>query len=427
MSAFDTASEPRFTAWVAIDWADRQHAFALEDAATGRRQTGSIEHTPEAVASWVAALLERFGGGPIALALEQSRGALLAMLTHYEQLVIYPVNPATVAKLRQAFFPSGAKDDPPDAALLLDLLTRHRDRLRPLEPDTVELRTLQLLVEQRRHFVNEKTRQNNRLRIQLKSYFPQVLEWFDELDTELVEQFLRRWPTLEALQRARPATVLALLERHHSRSRQRNQQRLEAMRQARPATRDEAVVAAATAMVETLLDLIRDLRRGVARLDEQIRQITAQQQDFAVFDSFPAAGPALAPRLLAAFGTRRERYAAAAELATYSGIAPVVVRSGQRQTTRFRWGAPKFLRQSFHEFAAFSTRQSVWARAYYEQQRAKGKTHHQAVRALAFKWIRILFRCWQDGTCYDEGRYLQALARRGSPLLAHLPAVVDGR
>ena len=386
-----------------------------------------MEHTPEAVASWVTQLLQRFGGGPIALALEQSRGALLAMLTDYEGLVIYPVNPATVAGMRRAFFPSGAKDDPPDAALLLDLLTRHRDRLRPLQPDTVEMRTLQFLVEERRQFVNEKTRQKNRLTAQLKLYYPQVLAWFDDIDTELVEEFLRRWPTLEGLQRARPATVLRLLERHHSRSRRRNQQRLEAMREARPATRDEAVAAAASAAIGTLLGLIRVLRQGIGELDEKIRQITARQEDFAVFDSFPAAGPALAPRLLAAFGTRRERFAAAAQMQAYSGIAPVTQRSGRHEVTRFRWGAPKFLRQSFHEFAAFSTRQSIWARAYYEQQRARGKSHHCAVRSLAFKWIRILFRCWQDGTPYDEGRYLQALARRGSPLVASLPAVADLR
>ena len=85
------------------------------------------------------------------------------------------------------------------------------------------------------------------------------------------------------------------------------------------------------------------------------------------------------------------------------------------------------MRQSFHEFAAFSTRKSVWARAYYEQQRARGKSHHCAVRALAFKWIRILFRCWPERTPYDEARYLQALASRGSPLVASLPAAADVR
>ena len=240
MSDSGTVSEPRFTAFVAIDWADRRHVYALEDAATGRRQTGTIEHTPEAVEAWVAELLQH-RGGPVAVAIEQSRGALVAMLAPRQELLLYPIHTVTAARLRQAFFPSGAKDDQPDAVLLLDLLTRHRDRLRPLEPDTVEIRTLQLLVEQRRQLVDEKTRQKNRLTAQLKLYFPQLLEWFDDIDTALVREFLKRWPTLESLQRAREQTVLRFLEKHHSRSGKRNQQRLEAIRQARPATLDAAV------------------------------------------------------------------------------------------------------------------------------------------------------------------------------------------
>jgi len=418
-------SEPCFTAFVAIDWADRQHAFALEPAAGGVRERGSIEHRPETIQRWVAELLRRFGGGPIAVGLEQSRGALVSMLTQYEGLVIYPINPATLAGLRQAFYPSGAKDDPPDAALLLDLLTRHRERLRRLELDTVETRQLQILVEQRRMFVDEKTRQKNRLTTQLKLYYPQVLEWFRDIDTELVEKFLGRWPTLEALQKARPATVLQFLERHHSRQRPLNLQRLEAMRQALPATPDRAVVSAATSAVKTLLGLIGVLREAIADLDQQIGSMAAQHEDFALFSGLPGAGPALAPRLLVAFGTRRTRFTQAAQLQTLSGIAPVTKRSGRREVTCFRWAAPQFLRQSFHEFAAFSTRKSLWARAYYEQQRARGQSHHSAVRSLAYKWIRILFRCWQDRTPYDETRYLQALARRGSPLLAFLPPVAD--
>ena len=417
--------EPNFAAFVAIDWADQKHTFALEEAATGHREGGEIEHTPEAVETWVMGLIERFGGGRIALCLEQSRGALVAMLVQYECFLLYPVNPVTAARLRQAFFPSGAKDDWPDAELLLDLLTRHRDRLRPLEPDTVETRTLQFLVEERRHLVDEKTRQKNRLTAQRKLYFPQMLAWFDDIDVPLVGALLKRWPTLEMLQRARPATVLRFWEQHHSRSHRRNQQRLEAIRQARPATRDGAVVTAATAAVKTLLGLIRVLREGIGELDEKIRQLVAAHEDSVLFNQLPGAGPALAPRLLAAFGTRRERFQTAAQLQAYSGVAPVVVRSGKRTCTRFRWACPKFLRQSFHEFAAFSIRKSVWARAYYEQQRARGKTHHCAVRSLAFKWIRILFRCWQERTPYNEQIYLQALARRGSPLLRQLPAAVN--
>ena len=134
--------------------------------------------------------------------MEQPRGALLAQLSDYPGLEIYPVNPVTAARLRQAFVPSGAKDDLSDAELLLELLQRHRDRLRPLKPNTVQTRTLQLFVEQRRKMVDEKTRQKNRLTAELKLYYPQVLSWFAVIDTPLVGSFLRHWPTLQAVQRA---------------------------------------------------------------------------------------------------------------------------------------------------------------------------------------------------------------------------------
>jgi transposase IS116/IS110/IS902 family protein len=126
----------------------------------------------------------------------------------------------------------------------------------------------------------------------------------------------------------------------------------------------------------------------------------------------------LAPRWWAAFGSQRERYGSAGEVQSYSGIAPVTERSGKKKWVHFRWAAPKFPRQSFHEWAGHSIAHSVWARSYYQQQRSKGKGHHAVVPALAFKWIRIVFRCWKDGVAYDESKYLAALSKRSSPLSA---------
>ena len=421
----DLGSEPRFRAFAAIDWGDRRHFFAVEDAAGGSVERGSFEHTPEQVGRWVEELLRRFDGGPIALALEQSRGALLAQLTRYPGLVIYPVHPVTAARLRESFTPSGAKDDQPDADLLLDLLRRHRDRLRPLEPDTVPTRTLELLVEQRRKMVDEKTRQKNRLTAELKLYFPQALAWFSEIDAPVSVNFLRRWGTLEDAQRARPATLLRFFERQRCRGSERNRRRLEAIRQAVPAVRDPAVIAGARAIVPTLLELLEALSVGIARVDEQIEEIVAVHEDYPLFSTLPGAGRRLAPRLLAAFGTRRERFACAAQMQAYSGIAPVLERSGSRQRIRFRRACPKFVRQTFHEFARCSTQYSAWAGAYYQQQRARGRAHHHVIRSLAFKWIRILFRCWQSRTPYDEARYLATLAQRASPLAAQTLAAVE--
>src|SRR6201981_3680008 len=115
---------------------------------------------------------------------------------------------------------------------------------------------------------------------------------------------------------------------------------------------------------------------------------------------------------MAALGTQRDRYRSASELQSYSGIAPVVASSGKQHWVHWRWACPKFLRQTFHEWALHSIAHSDWARAYYEQQRAKGKRRNTAIRSLAFKWIRILFRCWRDRKPYDEAVYRRAITAR---------------
>src|SRR6185369_2087579 len=128
-------------------------------------------------------------------------------------------------------------------------------------------------------------------------------------------------------------------------------------------------------------------------------------------ESFPGAGPALEPRLIAAVGTMRDRFHSANTLASFSGIAPVTESSGKSVWIHWRWACSKFIRQTFHEWAGCSIRSCDWARAFYEKQRGKGKGHHAAIRSLAFKWIRIFFRCWRDRVPYSEELYLKALQR----------------
>ena len=140
--------------------------------------------------------------------------------------------------------------------------------------------------------------------------------------------------------------------------------------------------------------------------------------DAEIFKSFPGAGVALAPRLLAAFGTDRERLKIADEMQCLSGIAPVTVKSGKSRHVHRRWACNKYLRQTFHEHALHSLLKSAWAKAYYDMMCARGANHHGAIRALAFKWIRIMQRCWQTRTRYDEAKYFQTLRERNSPILA---------
>ena len=143
-------------------------------------------NTPEAVDAWIMELHGRFHPQPIAIALEQRRGALQVMLGKYEQLYLYPVHPLTLAKYREAWYPSRSKDDIKDADLLQEILTQHRDRLRRIDPDATEMRLLQFHVENRRKLVDERTALSNKLKDALKIYYPQIPLWFDNLTTDQV-------------------------------------------------------------------------------------------------------------------------------------------------------------------------------------------------------------------------------------------------
>lgn len=415
--------EPQYAAFLAIDWADQKHAWSLQSSNSTKRECGEVEHTPEAIDLWIAALCQRFDNRPLAVAVEQSRGALVFMLSKYEQLHIFPVPPAMTANLRKAFYSSGAKDDPKDADLLLEVIQKHRDKLRRLSPDNEATRLVQNLVLERRKLVDEKTAQNNRLEAHLKIYFPQIPQWFEDIDSPLVCALLQRWPTLEALQKARPATVRSFFRRHHCRKQELIEGRMKAIEQATPALKDGAVIAAKVQAVKVSVQIIQVLLQGITALDRQIQEAAESHPDFFIFDSLPGAGLVMAPRLLAAFGSQRQRYQSAEELQAYTGIAPVKESSGKSTWVHFRFACPKFLRQTFHEWAGHTIAHSAWARAYYQQQCRRGKKHHAAVRALAFKWIRILFRCWKDRVAYDESIYLAALAKHNSPFAAGITPV----
>ncbi len=199
------------------------------------------------------------------------------------------------------------------------------------------------------------------------------------------------------------------------------EKRICAIKAASPLTRDGAVITAHKLQAQVLVEQLRVTLKAIDRFDEEIAATAAKLPDYArLFKSLPGAGPVLAPRLLAAFGEQRDRFAGADECQKYFAVAPVTERSGNKTWVHWRWQGPTFLRQTLVEWAGQTINKSFWAGAYYRQQRGKGSSHQAAVRALAFKWVRILYRCWQTRTPYDESKYLEALRRRGSPLLKQL-------
>ena len=412
--------QQELAAYVGLDWGDERHSVHLQEVESGKIESFQLEQKPNVLHEWIAQLRLRFHGRKVAIAIEQRKGAVIHALMMYDFLVLYPINPKASARYREVFCTSGAKDDPVDSALLLDLVSRHRDKLRAWIPDTEETRKLQSFCEQRRKFVNQRVAMTNRITSLLKMYFPQALDWVGDIASIQCSDFLTRWPTLAAVKRVGKSKLREFYYRHNCRKAAVIDERTAQIEAAYPLTSDPAIVEPLSLAVETYATQLHTLIRAIQEFDKRIAALFEQHADHEVFDSFPGAGDVCAPRLLAAFGSDRSRWDSAAELQCYSGIAPVTERSGKSCWIHHRLACPKFVKQSFHEFADQSIRFSAWARAFYDQQRSRGNDHHAALRSLAFKWIRILFRCWKERKPYDEQTYLKALSKHGSSLMKNL-------
>ncbi len=405
---------------VGLDWADQEHAYALRMSGSSEIERGNVKQTPESLQSWLNELRERSGGGWVAIALEQSRGALVYALMDYDFVLIYPINPKSLSKYREAFYPSGSKDDPRDADLALDYLLKHRERIRLWQPESPEVRCLRLLSEQRRKLVDLRVDLTNQWTASLKSYFPQALKWAGPLQGKTACDFLNRWPSLQVLQRAKPATIRRFFKSHRARGSKKLQQKLDQIKQALALTNDAAIVTAASLLTQSLAGQILQLNESIQRYDAKIEELFNHHPDHFIFNSLPGAGKVLGPRLLAVFGDDRDRFESAGEVQTVSGIAPLQRNSGKTRIVLYRWACPKFVRQSVHEFAALSRHWCPWAQAFYQMQVSQGKDHHVAVRSLAFKWLRIIYRCWKNQVPYDEAIYMASLKANNAPLLAFL-------
>ena len=290
-------TDQELAAYIGLDWGDQRHAVQLQAASGGPVEQLELEHRPDMLHAWVAQLRQRFGGRPVGVAIEQCKGAVIHALMQYEFLILYPVNPKALARYREVFAPSGAKDDPTDAALLLDLVRTHRAQLRPWQPDTVTARKLALLCEHRRKLVNRGGALTNRLTSLLKQYFPHALDWVGTLDSRQACDFLAKWPTLAAVQRARPATVRRFYQQHNCRRAAVIAARLADIATAQPLTTDPAIVDTLSLAVQAYAAQLRPLLDAVRTFDGEIATLFADHPDHDLFASFPGAGPVCAPRL----------------------------------------------------------------------------------------------------------------------------------
>lgn len=416
------SSSPSFAAYVGIDWADQAHAVCLLAADSPAVERSTLAHTAEAINAWAAELHTRFGGRPVAVCLELSRGPLVNALMKHEHLTLFPLNPKQLAKYRQAFVPSGAKDDPNDAELLGRFVREHHTHLRVWRPDDAQTRLLRQLCEDRRDWVDRRTALGNRLQGRLKECYTLALSIAgSQVYGKAFLAMLVKFPAQSELQRASRKQLERWLPGRSSSEAGEPDPRVPLVRAAQPLTTDLGVLTPGRLAVKSLAQALQQCNEAVNDYDRQIADLMAEHPDAELFTSFPGAGPALAPRLLAALGSDRDRFVSAADVQQLSGIAPITVQSGKSHLVRRRIACPHFMRQTFHEFAKCSALVSPWARAYVKMKIDHGASRQAAWRSLAYKWIRIIYRCWKTRQPYDEAKYLASLRANNSPLFDFFP------
>lgn len=398
---------------VGIDWADQTHAWHLQSQQT--QNAGLLQQDAGEIQVWLKQLRDEHPESHFAVAIETTKGPLISALVECDDITIYPVNPAALAAYRKAFAHGGGKNDPSDALLLCQYLKHYIKRLRPLRQDQPLTRKLAAMAQDRRRLVDQRTAHCNELKAVLKSYFPEVkMLQAAKIYADFVLAFLLKYPNLVVAQKAGANKLRKLF--YGIGTRAKAEQRVTTLMDAVALTTDPVLMETCSMRVTALASLIKTYNQQIRLYDAKLTEEVVKHEDYFIVKSFPGTSDLTQSRMIAALGDDRSRYQAAESLQTATGIAPLTTQSGRQRFVSSRWACTKFMKQTFHEFAGLSIKKSKWAAAYYQMQKDKGKTPQMAKRALAYKWQRIIFRCWQDRVAYDEAKYIQRLKRNGSPL-----------
>jgi transposase len=359
--------------------------------------------------------IQALGGKPetCVVAIETNQGMLVNYLLE-SGYQIHPIPPAAVKAYRERHRRTGAKSDADDAQLLADILCQDLELFPPLASDSPLAREIQAVYRGREQLVRRRAQVLCQLKHNLKTYFPAAITLFSGLERQIVRAFLAAFPDQQAAQHATRAEIIAFLQQQDYRRWDRVDEivaKLHAPVIPVPAWQ----VRAGACLTTALLAEIEVLSEQIQTLEAHLEQLLDQHTDAALFRSLPRVGTVLAAGLIGELGDCREKFEDASALQALAGTAPVTKQSGSSKQVFFRYACNKPLRALLQQFARQSARQdgSSWARGYISNQLERGHSNSRAYRALANRWLVIIFRMWQDGRLYDENYHLSNIARRG--------------
>jgi transposase len=396
--------------FIGDDWAEEHHDVELMDA-TGR--TLAKARLGEGVAG-IARLHAMVGAqlgldvedldeaaGQVTIGIETDRGPWVQALLAAGYTVL-AVNPLQAARYRERLGVSGAKSDAADAHMLADMVRTDAHQLRPVASDTAEAEAVKVVTRMHKTLIWERTRAAQRLRHALREYFPAALAAFEDLDAADTLELLGKAPDPASAARLSIAQISAALKRARRRGIADKAATIQAALRSEQLGQPAVLTAAYAASVRALVAVLATLNEQVKTLQGQVEAHFGQHPDAEIITSQPGLGIVLGARVLAEFGDDPDRYISAKARKNYAGTSPITRASGKKKVITARFVHNDRLIDALMTQAFCSLRISPGARAYYDQQRARGAEHNPALRQLANRLVGILHGCLKTRTRYDE-------------------------
>jgi transposase len=389
--------------FVGDDWAENHHDVYLLDE-TGTRLAS--RRLPEGLTGirGLHVLIGEHVEEPdqVVIGIETDRGLWVDALVAAGYQV-FAINPRAVSRYRDRHHLSGAKSDASDAKLLADLVRTDRHNHRPIAGDSAEAEAIKVLARAHQNLIWTRTQHTSRLRSALREYYPAALEAFDDLADRDALAVLDRAPTAEQGAGLPLSAIRSALKRG---GRQRNidtrarelQARLRTEQLAAPAP----VAAAFAATTRATVAIIVELNRQISELETSLADHFETHPDADIYLSLPGLGVILGARVLGEFGDDPNRYTDAKSRKNYAGTSPLTIASGRKRTVLARHVRNNRLYDAIDHWAFCTLLASPGARAHYDQRRAAGDTHHQALRSLGNRLVGILHGCLRHHMIYDE-------------------------
>ncbi|HVW45359.1 MAG TPA: IS110 family transposase [Amycolatopsis sp.] len=384
-----------FAGW---DWATGSHDVTVVGTDGARIDRWALAHTETGIVSTLARLRRHGDPAGLPVAIETTRGLVVDRLLAAGHPVI-PIHPNAFNAVRPHWGAARAKNDPGDSFKLADYLRTDGHQLRTLAPTLPETLELQALTRQRADHVEARVAAVNQLAALLDEHWPGGKAIFASLDSDIALAFLDRYPTPESAAGLTAGRLEAFCKRHSYSGRRPGSVLLERLRAA-PITTSRLRQSTLARLVGLQARLIRAIRATISELDTAIAEATKTHPWAELIAGLPRIGTINLGQIIGEIGPMLERATNCAQLAAETGAAPVTKESGKHRSVNFRYAVNRRARQALTTWADNSRHSSDWAATIYDDARARGKRHPHAVRILARAWLRIIWACWRDKTCY---------------------------